>query len=232
MGSVNVQSDTTTKNMIMAPAIASNVVKDANTVFQPLNVLLVLLTPETMAMELVHVLVPKSLVHLQVLSSVVHAIKGVQAVQLNMTTVHLVKLDSLSMMITNVFVLQDSSYHLANQLVIDVWTIVLNVHPQPIALTALRTLSLMSNRRCAQLTVQLDYTMLAPNVRNVHQNAMIASMSLSVSAVKKVSPILLVHAEQTVLQELLKSIENVLPAVTNVMNVKAVHKVVSVVIED
>ena len=74
--------------------------------------------------------------------------------------------------------------------------------------------------------------MLAPNVRNVHQNAMIASMSLSVSAVKKVSLILLVHAEKTVLQELLKSMENVLPVVTNVMNVKAVHKVVSVVIED
>ena len=60
MGSVNVQSDTTTKNMIMAPATVSNVVKDANTVFQPLNVLLVLLTPETMVMELVHVRVPKS----------------------------------------------------------------------------------------------------------------------------------------------------------------------------
>ena len=72
----------------------------------------------------------------------------------------------------------------------------------------------------------------APNVKNVHQNVLTASMSLFALAAKKVSLILLVHADKVVLLELLKLIENALPAVISVMNAKAVRKAVSVAIED
>ena len=124
---------------------ALSVEKDANSVFQPLNVLLVLLTPETMVTELVHARMGKSLVNLQVLSSVVFVIKDVQVAQSNMTIVHLVRLDLPSMMIINVFVLPDSSYQLVNQLAKDVSIIVLSAHLPTIAQTVLKTLSLTSN---------------------------------------------------------------------------------------